>query len=163
MSYFCRAKRSFKPYPNELDVVKQTREIMFVTSSGKFQSCYMIPREGTQPIFGYRQTVEGLKHGPCLGQKNPKIHILLRTTPSILLPWLEPRTKFQKIRFKVNAFLYLKHKQISYSKSNQSYRQYPVSIRTDSHEIRQRRQKPYPAQPNIPWRPYKGVYPAGIT
>lgn len=31
-----QAKRSFKPYANELDVVKQTREIMLVISSGKF-------------------------------------------------------------------------------------------------------------------------------
>ena len=40
---------------------------------------------GTQPIFGYGWAAEGLKLWPCLGQKIPKIHTVLRTTPSISL------------------------------------------------------------------------------
>ena len=34
-----------------------------------------------------------LKPRPCIGQNIPKIHTLSRTTPSILLPCLEQRTK----------------------------------------------------------------------
>ena len=40
---------------------------------------YIFPG-GTQPIFGYRCTVEGLKPRLCLGQKNSKIHTLFTTT-----------------------------------------------------------------------------------
>ena len=36
---------------------------------------------------------KGLKPRPCIGQNIPKIHTLSRTTPSILLPCLEQRTK----------------------------------------------------------------------
>jgi len=43
-------------------------------------------------LFWYRWTAESAKSWPCFGQKIPKIHTLLRTTSSILLPWLGRRT-----------------------------------------------------------------------
>ena len=46
----------------------------------------------TRQKFGYRWAAEALKPGPCLGQKIPKIHALLRRTPSILLPCLGRKT-----------------------------------------------------------------------
>ena len=46
----------------------------------------------TRQKFGYRWAAEALKSGPCLGQKIPKIHALLRRTPSILLPCLGRKT-----------------------------------------------------------------------
>ena len=163
MSYFCRAKRSFKPCANELDVVKQTREIMYsVISSGKFQSCYMIPREGTQPIFGYRQTAEGLKPWPCLGQKNPKIHILLRTTCTHnFITMIRIKNKIHVVLFKshlsvVNSRNFVLKSLLFYTWSTNRFHivnqinhagNILFSIRTDSHEIRQKTKAiPFPAE-----------------
>ena len=58
-----------------------------------FFFCLLVVGGGsTRQKFGYRWAAEALKSGPCLGQKIPKIHALLRRTPSILLPCLGRKT-----------------------------------------------------------------------
>ena len=48
-------------------------------------------RGGTGPIFEYGWVAEGLKPWPGLGQKNSKIHTLLKATTTTLLPCLGQR------------------------------------------------------------------------
>ena len=89
---------------------------------------------GTWPIFTYGWAAEGLKPWPCLGQKNPKIHVLFGTTledkgknasrfcfKAILIL----ATVVEQIHEKSHCFVYLDHEQNSSSKSDQSVQAIP--------------------------------------